>query len=43
MVFFDVIDCDVVELMYGIEVYVLCSVLLFLKVDEYYWVDLEGL
>lgn len=29
--------------MYGIEVYVLCSVLLFLKVDEYYWVDLEGL
>lgn len=41
--FFGVEDCDVVEVMCGIEIYVVCSVLLLLKFDEYYWVDLEGL
>ncbi len=36
-------DRDVVEAMYGTEVYVARSALPPPKPDEYYWVDLEGL
>ncbi|MGE8263378.1 MAG: ribosome maturation factor RimM, partial [Stenotrophomonas sp.] len=42
-VFPDITDRDVVEAMYGTEVYVARSALPPPKPDEYYWVDLEGL
>ena len=42
-VFPGITDRDVVESMYGTEVYVSRSALPPPKADEYYWVDLEGL